>query len=30
VCRFDWQVNEYNRLESIGKEKALEKMGGVG
>ena len=30
VCRFDWQVNEYNRLESMGKEKALEKMGGVG
>jgi ATP-dependent helicase/nuclease subunit B len=30
VCRFDWQVNEYNRLEFVGKEKALEKMGGVG
>ena len=30
VCRFDWQVNEYNRLESMGKEEALEKMGASG
>ncbi len=26
LCRFDWQVNEYNILESCGKEQALEKM----
>jgi ATP-dependent helicase/nuclease subunit B len=26
VCRFDWQVNEYNFLESLGKTKVLEKM----
>ena len=30
VCRFDWQVNEYNRLEPMGKEKGLEKMGAGG
>ena len=30
VCRFDWQVNEYNRLEPMSKEDALEKMGGGG
>ena len=30
VCRFDWQVNEYNQLESMGKEEALEKMGAGG
>jgi ATP-dependent helicase/nuclease subunit B len=26
VCRFDWQINDYNFLENVGKEKALEKM----
>ncbi|MHC4619324.1 MAG: PD-(D/E)XK nuclease family protein [Planctomycetota bacterium] len=28
VCRFDWQINDYNSLESLGKSAALEKMGG--
>ncbi|MDD5065098.1 MAG: exodeoxyribonuclease V subunit gamma [Phycisphaerae bacterium] len=28
VCRFDWQVNEYNFLESLDKAGALEKMKG--
>ncbi len=28
VCRFDWQVNEYNLLESLDKVGALEKMKG--
>ena len=28
LCRFDWQVNDYNILESCGKEEALEKMKG--
>ena len=27
VCRFDWQINEYNSLESLGKIKVLEKNG---
>ena len=27
VCRFDWQINEYNILESLGKSGVLEKMG---
>ncbi len=26
VCRFDWQINEYNLLESLGKNDVLEKM----
>ena len=26
LCRFDWQVNEYNILETCNKEEALEKM----
>ena len=29
LCRFDWQVNEYNILESCDKEEALEKMKAV-
>jgi ATP-dependent helicase/nuclease subunit B len=28
VCRFDWQINDYNFLESINKSQALERMGG--
>ena len=27
LCRFDWQINDYNILESVNKEQALEKMG---
>ena len=27
VCRFDWQINDYNPLESLSKSQALEKMG---
>jgi ATP-dependent helicase/nuclease subunit B len=27
VCRFDWQVNDYNFLESLSKKKCLEKIG---
>jgi len=27
VCRFDWQVNDYNFLESVGKMQVLEKIG---
>ena len=26
LCRFDWQINDYNILENIGKEEALHKM----
>jgi len=26
LCRFDWQINDYNILESCNKEKAIEKM----
>ncbi len=26
LCRFDWQINEYNILEACNKEQALEKM----
>jgi ATP-dependent helicase/nuclease subunit B len=26
VCRFDWQINDYNFLESLNKTQALEKM----
>ncbi len=28
VCRFDWQINEYNYLESLNKIKVLENIGG--
>jgi ATP-dependent helicase/nuclease subunit B len=28
VCRFDWQINEYNFLESLNKLKVLEKIKG--
>ena len=28
VCRFDWQVNVYNSLESLSKARVLEKLGG--
>ena len=27
VCRFDWQINDYNALESLGKTGVLEKIG---
>jgi len=27
VCRFDWQINDYNSLESLRKSAVLEKMG---
>ncbi len=27
VCRFDWQINEYNYLESLGKTQVLENIG---
>jgi len=27
VCRFDWQINDYNPLESLNKLQALQKMG---
>jgi len=27
VCRFDWQINDYNFLESVGKMQVLEKIG---
>ncbi|GAI20923.1 unnamed protein product, partial [marine sediment metagenome] len=29
VCRFDWQINDYNVLVSLGKAEVLEKMGVV-
>ncbi len=29
VCRFDWQINDYNPLASVGKTAVLEKMGGA-
>jgi ATP-dependent helicase/nuclease subunit B len=29
VCRFDWQINDYNPLPSLGKTAVLEKMGGA-
>jgi len=29
VCRFDWQINDYNFLESLNKLQSLEKMGGL-
>ncbi|MHC4772749.1 MAG: PD-(D/E)XK nuclease family protein, partial [Planctomycetota bacterium] len=28
LCRFDWQINNYNILNNIGKEEVLEKMKG--
>ncbi|MBA7685041.1 ATP-dependent helicase/deoxyribonuclease subunit B [subsurface metagenome] len=28
LCRFDWQINDYNPLESLGKIRVLEEMGG--
>jgi len=28
VCRFDWQINHYNSLESVNKGAVLEKLGG--
>ena len=27
ACRFDWQINDYNLLESLGKTEVLERMG---
>ncbi len=29
VCRFDWQINDYNSLVSLGKAEVIEKMGVV-
>ena len=29
VCRFDWQINRYNYLQSIGKKEVLEEIGTV-
>jgi len=29
LCRFDWQVNEYNFLESLNKTEVIEKRGQV-
>jgi ATP-dependent helicase/nuclease subunit B len=26
LCRFDWQINDYNILENVGKDEALEEM----
>jgi ATP-dependent helicase/nuclease subunit B len=26
LCRFDWQINDYNVLDPIGKEEALGRM----
>ena len=28
VCRFDWQINQYNSLESLNKGAVLERLGG--
>ncbi|MHC4146650.1 MAG: PD-(D/E)XK nuclease family protein, partial [Planctomycetota bacterium] len=28
VCRFDWQINDYNLLEPLNKLQVLERMGG--
>jgi len=28
VCRFDWQINDYNLLESLSKSRVLERAGG--
>lgn len=30
VCRFDWQINDYNSLVSLGKNEVLEKIGAAG
>jgi len=30
VCRFDWQINDYNFLESLNKLQCLEKLGSCG
>jgi ATP-dependent helicase/nuclease subunit B len=30
VCRFDWQINDYNSLVSLGKSEVLEKIGAAG
>ena len=29
VCRFDWQINDYNYLESLSKSDVLERAGGI-
>ena len=29
VCRFDWQINDYNFLESLSKSRVLERAGGI-
>jgi len=29
LCRFDWQINDYNPLPSLGKKEVLEKIGGA-
>ncbi|MHC4212393.1 MAG: PD-(D/E)XK nuclease family protein [Planctomycetota bacterium] len=29
LCRFDWQINEYNGLDALNKEQVLEKIGAV-
>ena len=29
VCRFDWQINDYNPLVSLGKRRVLEMMEGA-
>jgi len=29
VCRFDWQINDYNFLESLSKSGVLERAGGI-
>jgi ATP-dependent helicase/nuclease subunit B len=29
VCRFDWQINDYNFLESMSKSQVLEEAGGI-
>jgi ATP-dependent helicase/nuclease subunit B len=29
VCRFDWQINDYNSLTSLGKTEVLERIGSI-
>ena len=29
VCRFDWQINDYNFLQSLNKRQVLERIGGI-
>jgi ATP-dependent helicase/nuclease subunit B len=29
ICRFDWQINDYNFLKSLSKSRVLEKAGGI-